>query len=221
MRPVRIAVLCSGSASSFRWLHEHDPNFGKTYEIVGVFANSADSTGIEYAKEHGIPTAIIDFKEWREKNGFKFGDPAGRSQYFLEIFHIVRGIWNAEAIILSGFMLLVSDPLFSGYEGKAVNVHPALLSLLDEGRKRKYTGLNTVARAMRAGDPTGSTVHLITREADLGPIVAESDPLPYRSGDDPDAHQEEMKTVCDGPAFQTALERLIASGWPGVPWKPQ
>ena len=219
VEPIKIAVLCSGGASSFRWLCEHDPNFGVAYEIVGVFANDESSTGIEYAEKHGMPIAVFDFREWRKEHGFAFSDPEGRKQYFEKVLGIVRG-WGAEAVILSGFMLLVADPLYSAYEGKMVNVHPALLSLLDEEGKRKYTGLNTVARAMSAGDPTGSTVHIIVREADLGPIVAESEPLPYQPGDDPDAHQEAMKAACDGPAFQTALERLIASGWPDVPWKP-
>jgi phosphoribosylglycinamide formyltransferase-1 len=111
--------------------------------------------------------------------------------------------------MLSGFMLIVTDPLLSEFEGRILNVHPALLSLEDEKGKRKYTGLNVVARAMQAGDPTGSTVHIVTGEPDMGPIVAESLPLPYQSTDSPHDHQELMKTACDGPVFRIALEKVV------------
>lgn len=71
---------------------------------------------------------------------------------------------------------------------------------------------------MVVGDPTGSTVHIVTKEPDMGPIVIESQSLSYQAGDDPDGHQSRMKEACDGPAYMAALKKLIADGWPGVPW---
>ncbi len=116
-------------------------------------------------------------------------------------------------------MYLISDPLLSLFPGRILNVHPAFLSILTPDGKRKYTGLNVVARAMEAGDPTGSTVHIVTREPDMGPIVAESVALPYQQGTDPRMHQDHMKTACDGPAFAIALEKLISQGWPTISWR--
>lgn len=216
--PVRIAVFCSGSASSFRYLYENDQNCGTLYEFVGVFSDKPGVMGLEYAKAKGIPTAALDYSAWCGERGVRRSDLAARKEYFNKVVPFLAQ-WNAEAIMLSGCMLLITEPLLSMFEGYMLNVHPALLSLVDEEGKRKYTGLNVVARAIQAGDPTGSTVHIVTKEADMGPIVAESSALPYSVGTDPDEHQELMKKMCDGPAFATALSRLIRDGWPQRPWQ--
>jgi phosphoribosylglycinamide formyltransferase 1 len=166
---------------------------------------------ITYAEGLKIPTRVIDFEEWRRERGVKKSDLHAREAYFEEVLAVMRE-WGAELIILSGCMLLVTNPLLSAYWERILNVHPTLLGILDEKGERKYRGLGVVKRAMDAGDPTGSTVHFITGEPDMGPIVVESAPLPYQPGDDPEAHQDLMKVACDGPAYQRALEILCTSG---------
>lgn len=216
--PVQITVLGSGSMSSLRWLAENDPNFGKSYEIVGAFSDVPKSSGLEYAQGRDIPIEFLDFKKWCKRLGVKKKDLWAREAYFGHVL-IELARWNADAVLLSGFMLIVTNPVLSAYAGKILNVHPALLSILDEEGERKYTGFNVVKRAMKNGDPTGSTVHIVTEKADMGPIVAESEPLPYEPGTDPADHQDRMKTVCDGPAYQMALEKLIGAGWPEEAWQ--
>lgn len=208
----KCAVLCSGSASSLRYLYESDPNYSSTYRVIGLLSSKKNASGLEYARRRSIETVVADFDEWRQDRGVTYGDLEARKDYFA-IIAAAMEVWQPDFIILSGFMLLVTDPLYSKFKGRILNVHPALLSLEDEAGKRKYTGLNVVARAMTAGDPTGSTVHIVTREPDMGPIVAESEPLPYQAGDDPAVHQDRMKIACDGPAFAVALEKLLASDW--------
>ncbi len=217
-RPTALAVLCSGSASSFRWLYGHDPAYGKDYKIVGVLSSAPGVRGTSYAQERGVPTACVDFRAWRRRTHASCGDLQAREEYFTEVLHQVRA-WGAEAILLSGFDFLVTDPLYSAYEGRILNVHPAFLHIVGPDGRPKYTGLRgVVARTMAAGDPTGSTVHVIIPETDLGPIVAESAPLPYAVGTDPDEHQERMKDACDGPAYKEALAKLRKHGWPHRSW---
>ena len=216
--PVRGIVFCTGSASSLRYLLEHDPAFGTHYKIVGVFADNPEASGLTFATEHGIPTKVLDFKRWRQENNVQATDLKGREAYFAQVLELVHE-WEFDFILLSGYMSIITDPVLSQFWGKILNVHPAWLSLMNDDRSRRYTGLNVVARAMDAGDPTGSTVHLLTAEPDMGPIVAESPALPYAPWDEPKDHQEKMKTACDGPAYQEALRRLIDVGWPQTPWR--
>ncbi len=211
--PTKGAVLCSGGASAFKYLQANDPNFGVTYQIVGVFSDVTGASGIEYAEKLGVPIRELNFKAWCEEKGVVRTDLKSREAYFKQVLEILQE-WEVEFIILSGFMLRLTEPLLTAYAGRMLNVHPALLSITNESGARKYTGLNVVARAMQAGDPAGSTVHIVTDEPDTGPIVAESEPLPYKPGDDPGEHQERMKVACDGPAFQRALDTLLKSGWP-------
>ncbi|MBC7836246.1 hypothetical protein H7X87_00495 [Acetobacteraceae bacterium] len=216
--PVRIGVFGSGSMSSFRFLHEHDPNFGKLYMFVGAFSDVPGKEGVAYAKKAGIPTAELSFEAWRKANGVSRTDLKAREAYFAEVRQLIMP-WSSEVIMLSGCMLLVTNPLLAEFQWRMLNVHPAFLSLLNDAGERKYRGTDVVSQAMKNGDLTGSTVHFVTGKPDMGPIVAESAALPYQLGDDPQEHQNRMKTACDGPAFQAAFARLIPYGWPRIPWR--
>ena len=217
--PIRVAVLCSGSASSFRYLYENDPKYGVLYKFVGVFSDVPDCKGIMYARDRGIPTASLDFKTWRKEHGVAFTDLERRKEYFSKAAELIVWPWKPEALMLSGFMLRLTEPFFFHFAGRMLNVHPARLSIQNEWGGRKYTGLDVVRRAIEAGDPTGSTVHIVTEEPDMGPIIVETKPLPYEPGVDPAEHQERMKTACDGPAYKMAFETLIEQDWPAKPWR--
>ena len=220
---IRGAVFFSGGASSWLYVSENDPNYGKSYEIVGAFSDKPGAGGIAYAKKLGVPIEVLDFQAWRRKNGVAYLDLEGREAYFDEVLNLVTP-WKLDFIMLSGFMLIITEPMLSRFNNRKLNVHPADLGITDDEGVPLYTGLNVVERAMNAGDPTRSTVHILdprVEGVDLGPIVAISDALPYQPGDDPKAHQDLMKTACDGPAFQAAFENLTRSGWPHVPWPPR
>ncbi len=211
-QPIRLGVMFSGGASSLKHLYENDLNYGKSYQVVAAFSSSRQASGIAYAESIGIKPMILDYHYWCKLHGKKKTDLVARKTYHTIILRYMRGM-RVDAIILSGYMLLITDPLFSAYEGRMLNVHPALLSLLDEAGERRFTGLDVVKRAMDAGLPTGSTVHEVTKEADMGRIITEVE-LPYLSGDDHVLHQEKMKLACDGPAYVQALAKLIPLGWP-------
>jgi len=82
-------------------------------------------------------------------------------------FRAVAGIldvYEPELIVLAGFMRILSPWFVKHYEGRILNIHPALLP--------KYPGLNTHQRALDAGDEWhGSTVHFVTEELDGGPRI--------------------------------------------------
>lgn len=190
-RPIRIAVLCSGSASSFRYLCDRDPNYGKLYEVVGMYSNVVSTSVLEYAASKGVMRlANINFECWLDSNRIARNNLQARHGYY-EIVLKYLEMCDAEAVLLSDFMLIVTDPVLSAYEGRILNV---------------------------AVDPTGSTVHIVNDQLGQGPIVAESAPLPYVDGVDPEKHQERMKSACDGPAYAAALEKLITQGWPAKPY---
>lgn len=208
--PLKVVVFFSGSASSMRYLLEHDEQYGKTYTFVGAFTDRPDASGSEAAEEAGIPVKIHDFKAWRAERGIAPGDIDARSDYFAQVVDLIKE-WNADILMFSGFMLITTDPLIAAYEGRILNVHPADLRVKDEGGKPAYVGMGSkvVRQAMEAGDAaTHSTVHLVVRGVDEGPIIAVSDPLPVREGVGPEQQQEEMKYACDGPAFKEAFRRI-------------
>jgi phosphoribosylglycinamide formyltransferase-1 len=66
--------------------------------------------------------------------------------------------------VLAGYMQLLSPEFVGRFEGRIVNVHPALLP--------SFPGLEAVQQALEAGvRVTGVTVHFVDEGVDSGPII--------------------------------------------------
>jgi phosphoribosylglycinamide formyltransferase-1 len=82
-----------------------------------------------------------------------------------------------DAVVLAGFMRILTPGFVQHYAGRLLNIHPSLLPC--------FPGLNTHAQALATGVKLhGATVHYVTTELDHGPIVLQAalDVLP---GDTP------------------------------------
>lgn len=204
--PMRVVALFSGGASAVKYLFESDPaGYGKIYAIVGAFTDNAQASGIAVCRNAGIHVDCLDYKYWCEGICVSPKDLEARKSYFAEVNRWIKML-QPDLIMLSGFQLIITEPLLSEWTGTILNVHPADLRIEDAKGRRRYTGLNAVAKAIAAGERgTRSTVHIVTAEVDGGLIVAVSDPLPVVPGRSPKDHQEVMKWACDGPAYAQAL----------------
>ena len=64
-------------------------------------------------------------------------------------------------------MRILTPEFVAHYAGRLVNIHPSLLPA--------FTGMNTHQRAIDAGCRfAGATVHRVTAELDVGPILAQA-----------------------------------------------
>jgi folate-dependent phosphoribosylglycinamide formyltransferase PurN len=122
-----------------------------------------------------------------------------------------------DLIFLAGYMRLLHTPILARYFNKILNVHPADLTLMDEGGRRKYVGANAVFDALMNGETrTRSSVILIDENVDTGPILVSGPWLPYTEGQPvtfkrAEYHQDKQKTFSDWRACIKAVE-LIAEG---------
>ena len=207
---MRIVVLFSGSASSLQYVLENSDLLNKKMEIVGAICDQKNASGIEVCTKHKIPCEVRDYKAFVLEKAARFSDESARNEYFQQLLRIVEN-FEADIIMLSGWMLITPADFIEHYQNRILNVHPADLRILNEDGSRKYTGLHVVERAINDGAlATRSTIHVVTEGVDAGPIVVVSDPLEI-AGLTADEHQEIMKTMCDGPAYVDAL-RLISEG---------
>jgi folate-dependent phosphoribosylglycinamide formyltransferase PurN len=89
-----------------------------------------------------------------------------------------------DLVVLAGYLKLVPADAVSAFDGRMINIHPALLPSF--GGPGMY-GIR-VHRAVLASGATisGATVHLVNAEYDRGPIVAQW-PVPVQPGDTPEA----------------------------------
>ena len=148
----RTVILISGSGTNLQSFIDKVDAGELDLELCLVFSNRPAAFGLERAKKAGIPTACIEH-----------GDFADRESFDRAVAGVIDE-YEPELIVLAGFMRILSPWFVQHYEGKVLNIHPALLP--------KYPGLNTHQRAIDAGDEWhGSTVHFVTEELDGGPRI--------------------------------------------------
>ena len=149
----RVAILISGRGSNMAALIEaaKDKNF--PVEIVLVLSNRPDAAGLNFASAAGIATVVIDHKTYgKDRAAFDGAMQATLEQYRIEL------------ICLAGFMRLLTDDFVNRWQGRMINVHPALLPA--------FKGLDTHQRALDAGAKVhGATVHFVVPEMDAGAII--------------------------------------------------
>jgi phosphoribosylglycinamide formyltransferase 1 len=160
----RVAVLISGRGSNMAALIEAAND--KTYpaEIVLVTSNRPDAGGLDVARAAGIVTEIVDHTQ--------FGKDRAAFERALQDALQKHGV---DIVCLAGFMRLLSADFVNRWQGRLINIHPALLPA--------FKGLDTHKRAMEAGAKVhGATVHFVAAEMDSGPIIAQG-AVAVRGGD--------------------------------------
>lgn len=223
-RPLRVVVFFSGSASGFRYLAANDERYGETYRVVGGFTDDPECPGVDYLENHGVPVEANDIETFYADRNADPGDMAVRESFDERTRELI-GEFDADVVLLSGYMWILTDPILDRYP--VINVHPADLTIEDDDGNRVYVGADPVYDALMAGESeTRSSVHAVTANVDAGPVIVRSKPFGVHRalvdsliefGDEDalreyvDAHQAWMKWEGDGPAISTAL-RLIAAG---------
>ncbi|MDH3549182.1 MAG: phosphoribosylglycinamide formyltransferase [Gammaproteobacteria bacterium] len=171
----RTAILVSGSGTNLQAFIDAVAAGSLDLDLCVVFSNNPNAFGLERAEKAGIPTACIQHGDFPDRESF---DRA-------VIAELDR--WNPELLILAGFMRILSPAFVSHYEGKILNIHPALLP--------KYPGLNTHQRVLDAGDEWhGSTVHFVTEELDGGPRILQGR-LPVDPQESADELQHRVQAI--------------------------
>lgn len=157
---MNIVILISGSGSNLRAIIEYINHKQLPINISAVISNNADAYGLTVAKNHHIKTYIIPDK--KQDNQKHKTDIKTYSKSLLEVITPLKPDW----IILAGFMRILSEEFIENFTDRILNIHPSLLP--------KYPGLNTHKKALVNKDAQhGCTVHVVTKELDAGPILAQ------------------------------------------------
>ena len=186
----RTAILISGSGTNLQAFIDAVAAGDLDLELSIVFSNRPDAYGLERAAKAGIPTACIEHGHFEDRESF---DRAVAAEL---------DALQPELIVLAGFMRILSPWFVGHFEGRSLNIHPALLP--------KYPGLNTHQRALDAGDEWhGSTVHFVTEELDGGPRIL-AGRLRIIPGESADELQTRVQAV--GHQIYPEAAGLVGSG---------
>ena len=165
----KIVILISGRGSNFVAIAQaaQRENWAQEgIEIACVGSNRPEAAGLERARELGYETAVVDHKAYPDRVAFE--------KALIEV--IDR--YDPAVVVLAGFMRILTDCFVNHYDGRILNIHPALLPL--------FKGLDTHQRAIDAGVRIhGCTVHFVSAELDGGAIIGQA-AVPVVPGDDAD-----------------------------------
>lgn len=158
IQPLRIAVLVSGSGSNLQVLINAMQAGALPIEIVGVISNREDAYAITRAQDAAIPVAVLSHVASGKRMGIKTFETHASAQ-------LVE--WQADLIVLAGFMRVLSADFIDNAPAPMINLHPSLLPA--------YKGLDTHQRAIQAGERHhGCSIHVVTAELDAGAVLTQA-----------------------------------------------
>ena len=146
----RLVVLASGRGSNFKAILDHVEAGDINGEIVAVISDNHDAKALETARDHEIEAIYGNAKS---------------DEYTNWLIGTVKS-YAPDYILLAGYMRIVPPEFVSAFEGKIINIHPALLP--------SFKGLHGQRQALEYGVKiAGCTVHYVDEGMDTGKIIAQ------------------------------------------------
>jgi formyltetrahydrofolate-dependent phosphoribosylglycinamide formyltransferase len=175
---LRIAVLLSGEGTSLESLLQRSEAGEVPGRVVAVLASKAEAGGLARARRRGIPALAVPRRQFRDLKAFN------------DALHAALEPHDPDLVLLLGF--LSPFELRGRYEGRALNVHPALIPAFSG---RGFYGRRVHEAVLAAGAKlSGATVHFVDEEYDHGPIVLQR-AVPVLDDDTPDTLAARVQAV--------------------------
>lgn len=148
----RIAVFCSGEGTNLQAILDAIRKKNLKATLALVVSDRPRAFALARAKRAGVETAVLRPRDF-----------PSRTHYEQALLHLLKAR-RVEAVLLAGFMRILSPVFVRAYRNRILNIHPALLPA--------FRGTNAVQEALAHGvRVTGVTIHLVDEGVDTGPIV--------------------------------------------------
>lgn len=200
-----IAVLASGSGSNLAALITATASPDHRAAIVVVITDRDEVGALEHARAAGIPTRVV---AWR--------DFADRESFTTAVCDAAEGA-GAAALVLAGFMRILTGSAIARFPNRILNTHPSLLPA--------FPGAHAVADALAYGARcTGVTIHFVDEQMDHGPIIYQ-EAVAVREGDDVASLTAQIQAI-EHSVYPRVVDALAAGNlnitgrrvtWSGAP----
>ncbi len=172
--PLRLGVLLSGGGRTLLNILDCIRS-GRLAAEVAVVIASRECTGAQRARDAGLDVHVVPYKQMPDAE-----------TYSARIAELLDAA-GVELVCLAGFLSFWKIP--PRYEGRVMNIHPALLPSF--GGEGMY-GHHVHEAVLRAGcKVSGCTVHFVNNAYDAGPIIVQK-AVPVLEGDTPDSLAERV-----------------------------
>jgi len=162
---MNVGVLVSGNGTNLQALLDAEARGALApAHVAVVISNVAGVRALDRAAAAGVPAVVVDHKRFASRAAFE-------DEVLREL--AARGV---EAVVLAGFMRVLTPHFVDRFPLRIVNTHPSLLPA--------FPGTDAPAQALAHGVKlAGVTVHFVDASLDGGPIIAQAC-VAVRAGDD-------------------------------------
>lgn len=176
----RIAILASGEGTNFEAIVAASRRGDLAAEICGLIVNRKQAVGALSRAQHlGIRSEILSPK------GFK-----SREEWDAAMLRRLSD-WQADWVVLAGFLVLIGPQVLQAYPNRVVNSHPSLLPKY--GGEGMYGDRVHEAVLSSGEQETGLTIHLLDEEYDRGDILFQ-ERVKVETGDSVEQLSHRVKT---------------------------
>lgn len=198
---LRLAVFLSGSGSNFEAIAKNCAEEKINCRMVAVVSNRADAYGLARAEKYGIPTVVIDDRDFPSRAAHEEAVAQALEDH------------EYDFIGLAGYMRMMTGPFIEkqfnekfGLPG-IVNIHPADTNAY-QGEHGYEFAMGLTKKGPRLSE-TKITVHFIDAGMDTGPIIKQA-AVPVLPADELDALKKRGLAV-EWELYSEVLD-LIANG---------
>jgi phosphoribosylglycinamide formyltransferase 1 len=153
--PLILGIMASGSGSNFEAVAKAIDNGDLNAKIAVLIHNKPDIKAIDRAQQRGIPTVLLDHRQYPTREEL--------DRQIVATFQNHR----VECVVMAGWMRVITQVLIDAFSDRIINIHPSLLP--------SFPGINAIEQALAARVKiAGCTVHLVSLEVDSGPILVQA-----------------------------------------------
>lgn len=150
----QLILFASGRGSNVQAILDHFAVNGKAKAAL-IVCNNPQAGVLDIAKENNIPVLLIDKKSFRSPE-----------------FVASLENYQPSLLVLAGFLWKVPDNVVQAFQGKMINIHPALLPKY--GGKGMY-GAHVHDAVVAAGEKeSGITIHYVNEHYDEGATIIQA-----------------------------------------------
>jgi len=152
---LNLAVFISGGGTNLQSIIDGTENGTIDARVVLVVSNEPEAYGLVRAKNHDIPTAVVNHRNYADRETFEAALIEALDSHPVDL------------ICLAGFMRVLTPHFLRRYPRKVINIHPALLP--------SFPGTQGQKDAFDYGVRfSGCTIHFVDEGVDTGPIIIQA-----------------------------------------------
>jgi phosphoribosylglycinamide formyltransferase-1 len=166
-----LVILASGNGTNAERLISYFER-SETIQVSAVLSNKKDAYALTRARNFGVASEAFS-----------------REEFLSERFFAILKSYNADYIILAGFLWKIPDYLIKAFLNKIINIHPSLLP--KHGGKGMFGAHIHEAVISEGESVSGITIHLVNEHYDEGRILFQAS-CDISAGDSADSLAEKI-----------------------------